>query len=92
PLRPGHVRTPGKVANCWAVESMVDELAAASGEDAVQYRLKRLTDPRATAVVKRAAEMLDWQPKPAPRRIAMNGRLEGRGISYVRYRNNENYV
>ena len=29
PLRPGHVRAPGKVANAWAVESMVDELAVA---------------------------------------------------------------
>ena len=55
PLRPGHVRAPGKVANCWAVESLVDELAVAAGEDAVAYRLKRLTDPRAVAVVKRAA-------------------------------------
>ena len=64
PLRPGHVRAPGKVANCWAVESLVDEIAASAGEDAVAYRLKRLTDPRAVAVVKRAAEMLDWQPRP----------------------------
>ena len=43
-------------------------------------------------MVKRAAEMLDWQPKPAPRKVAMNGKLRGRGISYVRYRSNENYV
>lgn len=92
PLRPGHVRTPGKVANCWAVESMVDDIAALVGEDPVQYRLKRLTDPRATAVVKRVADMMDWQPKPAPRKMTAKGKLTGRGVSYVRYRNNENYV
>ncbi len=92
PLRPGHVRAPGKVANCWAVESMVDEIAVAVGEDPVQYRLKRLTDPRGVAVVKRAAEMLDWQARPTPNRNQGKGRLTGRGFSYVRYRGNENYV
>jgi nicotinate dehydrogenase subunit B len=93
PLRPGHVRAPGKVANCWAVESLVDEIAAASGEDAVAYRLKRLTDPRAVAVVKRAAEMIDWQPRTSPNpKAASKGKLTGRGFSYVRYRGNENYL
>lgn len=92
PLRPGHLRAPGKVANCWAVESMVDDIAAAAGEDPVAYRRKRLSDPRAVAVVNRAAEMMDWQPRLAPRKVALKGKLTGRGISYVRYRNNENYV
>jgi nicotinate dehydrogenase subunit B len=93
PLRPGHVRAPGKVANAWAVETMVDELAVAAGEDAVTYRLKRLTDPRAIAVVKRAAAMLDWQTRTSPNpKAAAKGPLTGRGFSYVRYRGNENYV
>lgn len=92
PLRPGHVRAPGKVANCWAVESFVDEIAHAVGEDPVQYRLKRLTDPRAVAVVKRTAEMLDWQPRSTPRTLVAKGKLTGRGFSYVRYRGNEVYV
>jgi CO/xanthine dehydrogenase Mo-binding subunit len=93
PLRPGHVRAPGKVANVWAVETVVDELAVAAGQDAVAYRLERLTDPRAVAVVKRASEMLDWQARrsPNPKKAAKN-RLPGRGFSYIRYRGNENYV
>jgi CO/xanthine dehydrogenase Mo-binding subunit len=93
PLRPGHVRAPGKVANAWAVETMVDELAVAVREDAVAYRLKRLTDPRAITVVKRAAAMLDWQARTSPNpKAAAKGLLTGRGFSYVRYRGNENYV
>jgi CO/xanthine dehydrogenase Mo-binding subunit len=92
PLRPGHVRAPGKVANCWAVESFVDEIAHAAGEDPVQYRLKRLADPRAIAVVKRTSEMLDWQPRTTPRKLVAKGKLTGRGFSYVRYRGNEVYV
>jgi len=31
PLRPSNLRAPGKVANCYAVESMVDQLAARAG-------------------------------------------------------------
>jgi CO/xanthine dehydrogenase Mo-binding subunit len=93
PLRPGHVRAPGKVANCWAVESLIDDIASAVGEDPVQYRLKRLTDPRAIAVVKRTAEMLDWQPRPQPiAKTGVKGKLAGRGFSYVRYRGNEVYL
>jgi CO/xanthine dehydrogenase Mo-binding subunit len=92
PLRPGHVRAPGKVGNCWAVESLIDDIASSIGEDPVQYRLKRLTDPRATAIVKKTADMLDWQPRPAPNRNQGKGILKGRGISYVRYRGNEVYL
>jgi nicotinate dehydrogenase subunit B len=91
PLRPGHVRAPGKVANCWAVESLIDDIAVSMGEDPVQYRLKRLTDPRATAIVKKTADMLDWQPRKSPNR-ATSGVLQGRGFSYVRYRGNEVYL
>jgi CO/xanthine dehydrogenase Mo-binding subunit len=92
PLRPGHVRAPGKVANAWAVESMVDELAVAAGEDSVAYRQKRLSDPRAIEVVKRAAAMLDWEQRVSPNPKRASTVLTGRGFSYVRYRGNENYV
>lgn len=93
PLRPGHVRAPGKVANAYAVESLVDEVAVASGEDAVTWRRKRLTDPRALAVLNRVAEMINWKERQAPNPQAKaKNPLAGRGVSYVRYRGNENYV
>ena len=31
PLRPSNIRAPGKIANCFAVESFTDELAVAAG-------------------------------------------------------------
>ena len=93
PLRPGHVRAPGKVANAWAVESLADEIAVAAGEDSIAWRLKRLSDPRAIAVVKKAAELIDWHPGVSPNpRAATGGLLRGRGASFVHYRGNENYV
>jgi nicotinate dehydrogenase subunit B len=93
PLRPGHVRAPGKVANAWAIESLADELAVAAGEDSVAWRLRNLTDARAVAVLTRAAEMIGWQNRVSPNPKAREGKLlKGRGVSYVRYRGNENYV
>src|SRR5205823_2673209 len=56
PLRPSNLRAPGKIANAFAVESMVDQLAVAAQMDPVAFRLKGMTDPRAIAVVKRATE------------------------------------
>ena len=95
PLRISNLRAPGKIANSFAVESFTDELAAAAGIDAVAFRLRGLTDPRAIEVIRRAAEMIGWQarPSPGPGSTAAQGNLlTGRGFSYVRYKQAENYV
>jgi len=93
PLRPSNLRAPGKVANVFAVESFTDELAAAAGVDAVEFRLRGLTDPRALDVIKRAAEMIGWEGRPSPNRRPINGNvLSGRGFAYARYKQAENYV
>jgi CO/xanthine dehydrogenase Mo-binding subunit len=87
PLRPSNLRAPGKVGNGFAVESFTDELAAAAKRDAFEFRLAGLSDPRGIEVLKRAAKMLDWQPRPSPRPGGI-----GRGIAYLHYKNNETYV
>jgi nicotinate dehydrogenase subunit B len=93
PLRPSNLRAPGKIANVFAVESFVDEMAAEMGVDAVEYRLRGLSDPRAIEVIKRAAEMINWQTRPSPMpRPARGGLLVGRGFAYMRYKQAENYV
>jgi len=55
PIRVSALRTLGAYANVFAVESFMDELAAAAGADPVAYRLKHMTDPRARAVIEAAA-------------------------------------
>lgn len=93
PLRPSNLRAPGKIANVFAVESFVDEMAAEMGVDAVEYRLRGLSDPRAIDVIKRAAQMIGWQTRPSPMpRPAQGGLLVGRGFAYMRYKQAENYV
>jgi nicotinate dehydrogenase subunit B len=93
PLQLSNLRAPGKIANVFAVESFTDELAAAANQDAVAFRLARLTDPRALEVIHRTAERFAWDPRPSPRRGgSKGGLLTGRGIAYMRYKQAENYV
>jgi CO/xanthine dehydrogenase Mo-binding subunit len=52
-----------------------------------------MTDPRALAVLRRATEMADWQPRQSPNPNAAQGALLiGRGVAYARYKQAENYV
>jgi nicotinate dehydrogenase subunit B len=93
PLRISNLRAPGKIANVFAVESFTDELAAAMGTDPITFRMRSITDPRAAAVVQRAAEMVGWQARPSPNpKTADGGLLIGRGFAYMRYKQAENYV
>lgn len=93
PLRPSNLRAPGKIANVFAVEAFTDELAAASGMDPIEYRLRAMKDARAIEVLKTAAEMIGWQTRTSPNPQAAQGGLRiGRGIAYARYKQAENYV
>jgi CO/xanthine dehydrogenase Mo-binding subunit len=87
PLRPSNIRAPGKIANCFAVESLCDELAAAAKRDPFEWRLANLNDPRGAEVLKRAAALIDWKPRVAPAQQRI-----GRGIAYIHYKDNETYV
>jgi isoquinoline 1-oxidoreductase subunit beta len=53
----------GAGPNAFAIESMIDELAANAGQDPLAFRLAFLKDARAKAVVQAAAEMAEWSRK-----------------------------
>ncbi len=92
PLRPAPLRSPGKPANCFAVEGFTDELAHAAGVDPVEFRLRGLRDPRTIEVLKRAAAMMKWQPRSTVSGDPNAAIARGRGISVVHYKHSETYV
>src|SRR6201987_5911810 len=92
PLRPAPIRSPGKPANCFAVESFPDELAAAAGLDPVEFRLRGLEDKRGVEVIRRAAALMNWQSRPSPSPDRNAALTHGRGFAYVHYKHGESYV
>ena len=93
PLRASNLRGPGKLANCFAVESFVDEMAVLAGADPIEFRLRYLKDPRGIEVIRRVAARMGWTPRRRPQTADPGAPvLSGRGFSYVHYKHSENYV
>jgi CO/xanthine dehydrogenase Mo-binding subunit len=90
PLRTSAIRAPGKIANTFAVESFTDEVAAAAGVDALDFRLRHLTNPRGREVLQAVGVRMNWQARPSPQRLDPNATvLKGRGLAYVHYKHEE---
>ena len=70
PVPVGFWRSVGASINTFAVESMIDELALAVGQDPYEFRRARLTNPRWLAVLEAAANGAGWSTKPAGRGAA----------------------
>jgi isoquinoline 1-oxidoreductase len=66
PLQVGAWRAPDNSTNTWARESHMDMMAAKAGMDALDFRLKNLTDHRMIRTLKLAADKFGWTPGKAP--------------------------
>lgn len=87
PLRVSAMRGLGAVANVFAIESFMDELALAANADPVAFRLRHLTDERARAIIEAAADKAGWRAggqSPAPG--------HGRGLGFGQYKNRQAYT
>lgn len=91
PLRASSFRSLGGAENTFANESFMDELAAAAGVDAVEFRLRYLPDERAREVLKLAAAQAGWEAHPSPHAKG-NKLAEGRGIAFAWYENDQALV
>src|SRR5262249_31230241 len=85
PVRTSALRGLGALPNVYAIEMLMDELAARAGEDPVAYRLSILSEPRGRALIERAAAMSGWKSRGA----AGSGR--GLGLAFARYKNRAAY-
>ena len=82
PLRTSALRSLGAFANVFAIESFMDELAAAAGQDPIQFRLQHLADARARKVLQRLEQQLQ-------QRTVTDG--AGRGVAMARYKNQQTW-
>ncbi|MGY4503193.1 CO/xanthine dehydrogenase Mo-binding subunit [Bradyrhizobium sp. GM24.11] len=83
PVRTSALRTLGAQGNVFAIESMLDEIAALRGEDPIAFRLRHLRDERARDVIHAAARRAEWEPE---RRSGV-----GHGVGFARYKNTGAY-
>ncbi len=86
PLRTSALRSLGAYGNVFAIECFMDELAAVSGADPVEFRLRHLKDPRAMAVINKAARRSSWK-----KGFKSDG-THGRGFGFAKYKNLSCYV
>ena len=86
PIRTSSLRSLGALANVFAMECFIDELAERAGEDPLAYRLSILTNARVRAVIERATAMAGW----AKRGPAGTGR--GLGMGFAQYKNRSGYA
>ncbi|HVW58110.1 MAG TPA: molybdopterin cofactor-binding domain-containing protein [Rhizobiaceae bacterium] len=79
------LRSPAQFETTFAMESFIDEMAAAAGQDPLAFRLAHIDDPRAIAVLKAAAEKYGWVSRPAGgKKPGDAGKpAQGRGIAWV---------
>ncbi len=85
PLRVSAMRSLGAYLNVFAIESFMDELAAAADADPVAFRLQHMQDERARAVIQTAADRFGWLA--AARRPGGSRDGAGRGFAFARYKN-----
>jgi CO/xanthine dehydrogenase Mo-binding subunit len=82
PLRTSSLRGLGAFGNVFAIESFMDELAAAAGREPIEFRLAHLQNPRARAVLELLRAHAPEQPS------ASNA---GRGVALAQYKNRQAY-
>jgi isoquinoline 1-oxidoreductase beta subunit len=88
-IRLKHWRAVGHVFNVYAIESFIDEMAAAERMDPIAFRLERMNiTPRARALFEKVAQMSDWKaPRPAGRALGVSiserSRSLGAGVAEI---------
>ena len=85
PLRTTHLRDPYGPPILFGSESFIDEMAAATNTDPVEFRLQYLKNPRDRDAVRIAAEHYGWDKRTSPRKGRGDEVAVGRGIAFRRH-------
>jgi CO/xanthine dehydrogenase Mo-binding subunit len=79
------LRSPARIQNTFANETVMDELAHLAGVDPVQFRIDNLQEPRLIAVIEAAARLASWPARPSASAVGKGRYLTGVGFSAMRY-------
>jgi nicotinate dehydrogenase subunit B len=86
PMRTTHLRDPYGPPILFGSESFMDEVAAATSTDPVDFRMQYLKHPRDRDAVRVAAEHYGWDRRPSPRGDHKDADVAvGRGIAFRRH-------
>jgi CO/xanthine dehydrogenase Mo-binding subunit len=85
PYRTSSLRALGGHLNVYAIETLMDDIAAELGDDPIAFRLAHLDDARARAVIEAVAADV------GPAFSSEGGEGSGWGLGYARYKNTAAY-
>jgi nicotinate dehydrogenase subunit B len=77
------MRTPGQRQQNFALESLINEAAAAANADPIQFRLQHTTDARLIDILTAVAKAAEWVTRPSPHPNARRSGTDpvtGRGV------------
>jgi CO/xanthine dehydrogenase Mo-binding subunit len=80
------MRTPGQRQQNFALESLINEAAAAAHADPIQFRLHHTTDQRLVDILNATAKAAAWEERPSPHANARrtgSEPLTGRGVAIM---------
>jgi CO/xanthine dehydrogenase Mo-binding subunit len=80
PLRTSALRGLGAFANVFAIESFMDEMAIATNQDPLAFRLRHMQDERAKDVLQAVVQRSKWWSSPCQEGL-------GHGMAWARYKN-----
>ena len=80
----GHImRTPGQRQQNFALESLMNEAAAAAQTDPVEFRIQHTSDQRLIDLLNATTKAAQWDSRPSPQRRSRRIVLTGRGVCIV---------
>jgi CO/xanthine dehydrogenase Mo-binding subunit len=85
-LRGNIMRTPGQRQQNFALESLINDAAAAAKADPIHFRIQHTTDQRLIDILNATAKEAGWQARPSPHPSARRSGTEpvaGRGVSII---------
>jgi nicotinate dehydrogenase subunit B len=83
PLRSTHIRDPFGLPALFGSESFLDEVAAATDTDPIEFRMRYLKKEREHELFRAAAKQYGWETRPSPRNDQAQADVAvGRGFAY----------